>query len=90
MVMILKLFYIILLSQTEERNLRALEEQRALHEKSQQQQQTRDDLAKNIRLKMKRRAKEMQEELALDMQILEKLLTDTRNEALEIAQRKVS
>ena len=90
MVMILKLFYIILLSQTEERNLRALEEQRALHEKSQQQQQTRDDLAKNIRLKMKRKAKEMQEELALDMQILEKLLTDTRNEALEIAQRKVS
>ena len=31
----------------------------------------------------------MQEELALDMQILEKLLTDTRNEALEISQRKV-
>lgn len=73
---------------TEERNLRKLEQERALHEKHLQQQSTRDDLAKNIRLKMKRRAKEMQEELALDMQILEKLLTDTRNEALEISQRK--
>lgn len=35
-------------------------------------------------------AKEKQEELALDMKILEKLLDDTRNEVKEETQRKVS
>ncbi len=67
-----------------------MEEQRAYQEKLAKQEQTRDDIAMNIRLKTRRRAKEMQEELALDMNILEKLLSDSRNEAQEIAQRKVS
>ena len=35
-------------------------------------------------------AKEKQEELALDMKILEKLLDDTRNEVKEETQRKVN
>lgn len=34
-------------------------------------------------------AKEKQEELAMDMKILEKLLDDTRNEVKEETQRKV-
>lgn len=34
-------------------------------------------------------AKEKQEELAVDMKILEKLLEDTRNEVKEESQRKV-
>ncbi|XP_038077706.1 cilia- and flagella-associated protein 53-like [Patiria miniata] len=72
----------------EERELRKMEEQRAQQEKLAKQQQAREDIATNIRLKTKRRAKEMQEELALDMNILEKLLSDSRNEAMEIAQRK--
>jgi len=72
----------------EERELRKMEEERAYQEKLTKQQQAREDIATNIRLKTKRRAKEMQEELALDMNILEKLLSDSRNEAMEIAQRK--
>ena len=77
-------------SQKEERELRKMEEQRAYQEKLAKQQQARENIALNIRLKTRRRAKEMQEELALDMSILEKLLSDSRNEAQEIAQRKVS
>merc|ERR1719244_1449914 len=72
----------------EERELRKMEEERAYQEKLAKQQQAREDIATNIRLKTKRRAKELQEELALDMNILEKLLSDSRNEAMEIAQRK--
>lgn len=67
-----------------------MEEQRAYQEKLAKQEQAREDIAMNIRLKTRRKAKEMQEELALDMNILEKLLSDSRNEAQEIAQRKVS
>ena len=66
-----------------------MEEQRALAEKRVLQQQMRHGLDMNVKLKAKRMAKEVQEELALDMQILEKLLEDSRNEAMEIAQRKV-
>ncbi|XP_071794477.1 cilia- and flagella-associated protein 53-like [Asterias amurensis] len=72
----------------EERELRKMEEQRAYQEKLAKQEQAREDIAMNIRLKTRRKAKEMQEELALDMNILEKLLSDSRNEAQEIAQRK--
>lgn len=39
---------------------------------------------------MKRRAKETQEELALDMKLLEQMLTETSNEAKEDLERKVA
>ncbi|XP_033120667.1 cilia- and flagella-associated protein 53-like [Anneissia japonica] len=73
---------------TEERELRRLEEEEALREKRRRQAETRQVLSTSIKLKMKKKARELQEELALDMKILEKLLEDTRNEALEVAQRK--
>lgn len=72
----------------EEAALRKLEEQRAMAEKRALQQEMRDGLDQNIKLKAKRMAKEVQEELALDMKILEKLLEESRNEAMEITQRK--
>jgi uncharacterized protein YbjQ (UPF0145 family) len=38
---------------------------------------------------MRRKAKEVQEQLAFDMKILEQLLEESRNEAMEQMQRKV-
>ncbi|XP_071845360.1 cilia- and flagella-associated protein 53-like [Apostichopus japonicus] len=72
----------------EESELRKLEEQRALQEKKAQQQAMRDGLDKSLKIRARLKAREIQEELALDMQILEKLLEDSRNEAMEITQRK--
>lgn len=40
-------------------------------------------------LKMKKKAKEEQEELAFDLKMLEQLLEESRNEAMEQMQRKV-
>ena len=45
--------------------------------------------AKSMRLKAQREAKELQEQLAFDMKMLEELLEKSRNEAKEQAQRKV-
>lgn len=39
---------------------------------------------------MKKKAKEEQEELAFDLKMLEQLLEESRNEAMEQIQRKVS
>ena len=44
---------------------------------------------KSIKIKNAKVAREMQEELAFDMKVLQKLLEETHNEALEEAQRKV-
>lgn len=42
-----------------------------------------------MKIKMRRAAQERQEELALDMKILEQLLEESRNEAMEQKQRKM-
>ena len=44
---------------------------------------------RSLRMKMEKTAKEMQEQLAFDLQILEQLLEESRNEAMEEAKRKV-
>ena len=43
----------------------------------------------SLRLKKEKEAKELQEQLAFDMKILEQLLEESRNEAMEQTQRKV-
>ena len=68
-------------SQHEEAALRALEEQRMKEEKRRRQEETKADLDYSLKLKMKKRAKEVQQELALDMKLLEQMLTATTNEA---------
>ncbi|XP_078530921.1 cilia- and flagella-associated protein 53 [Lissotriton helveticus] len=72
----------------EQRRLYKMEEERAQREKLQKQQQTRNMLQSTLRLKMKRLAREQQEELTLDMKILEQLLQDTEDETLGSQQRK--
>ncbi|XP_071952788.1 cilia- and flagella-associated protein 53-like [Antedon mediterranea] len=73
---------------SEERELRKLEEDLAVREKHRSQAETRQDLDTSIKLKMKIKARELQEELAHEMNILENLLQETHNEALEVAQKK--
>jgi len=72
----------------EQVELRKLEEQRAREEKFRKQEETRVNYDRSLRMKMKRTAKEMQEQLAFDLQILEQLLEESRNEAMEDAKRK--
>jgi hypothetical protein len=72
----------------EEERLRLLEEERRQQVKKEEQHETRRMLAASLRLKMRKRAREIQEELALDMKILEDLLEKTRNEAQYQLQRK--
>lgn len=75
--------------QKEETRLRKIEELQALEEKRRRQEGTRRLLDKSLLLKRQKEAREMQEQLAFDMKILEQLLEETRNEAMEMAQRKV-
>lgn len=72
----------------EQNALRAAEEQRKLEEKYRNQKQTREMLDLSLQLKMKKKAKEEQEELAFDLKMLEQLLEESRNEAMEQMQRK--
>ncbi len=80
---------LILCSQKEQAELRKLEERRALEEKRWKQQETREMYDRSLQMKRKKQAKEMQEQLAFDMKILEQLLEETKTEAKEQAQRKV-
>lgn len=68
--------------------MRALEEERRLADKRRKQREMRNTLDYSLKLKLKRQAKEIQEELALDMKILEDLLQATKNEAQETLARK--
>lgn len=72
----------------EQEMLRKIEEQRAWEENVRQQSETRDMLDMSLQLKMKKKAKLEQEQLAFDLKILEQLLEESRNEALEQLQRK--
>ncbi|KAJ8299832.1 hypothetical protein KUTeg_022579 [Tegillarca granosa] len=73
----------------EQAMLRKLEEQRALEEKLRMQDETRRNLDLSLKLKMKKKAKEEQEQLAFDLKMLEQLLEESRNEAMEQLQRKL-
>ena len=80
----------VLIPQREQNALRKLEEQRKYEEKLRNQQETRDMLDLSLKIKMKKKAKAEQEQLAFDLKILEQLLEESRNEAMEQLQRKVS
>lgn len=72
----------------EEARLRNEEEKWLQGEKLRKQKAAKRSREVSIRLKKEKEAKEKQEELAMDMKILEKLLDDTRNEVKEETQRK--
>lgn len=84
--MLIKIFLIWI--QREQAILRQMEEAKAREDKLRQQQETRDILDLSLKLKMKKKAKAEQEQLAFDLKILEQLLEESRNEAMEQIQRK--
>ncbi|KAM3874202.1 cilia- and flagella-associated protein 53 [Diretmus argenteus] len=73
----------------EQREMLRLEEQREQHQKLRGQEARRRQLDRYLRLKMKRLAREQQEELALDMSILQQLLSEEKDEKQEAAQRMI-
>ena len=76
-------------AQKEQAELRRLEEAAALDEKRRRQEEGRMMYDKSLRLKREKEARQLQEQLAFDMKILEQLLEESRNEAMEQQQRKV-
>ena len=75
--------------QRQQAELRKLEEQREAEERHRRQIESKQLYETNLRLKMKKKAREEQEQLAFDMKVLETLLEESANEAAEMAQRKV-
>ncbi|XP_062334749.1 cilia- and flagella-associated protein 53 [Osmerus eperlanus] len=73
----------------EQREVLRLEEQRERSQKLQGQESRRRLLDHSLRLKMKRLAREQQDELALDMSILEQLLAEARDEKQGDVMRKL-
>ncbi len=69
--------------------MRAFEDQKNKEEKRFNQERTRAELDQSLRKKMKRKAREMQEELAMDMKLLQEVLQKTSNEDSERHQRRV-
>jgi len=72
----------------EEKKQREAEERHLLQVKRAQQTEAREHHTNQIKLKARRQAKELQGELAIDMKILEALLTETENEKEEAVKRK--
>ena len=60
-----------------------------LQEKVARQAETRKIHEQSLRLKMKKQAKELQEELDTDMKILEQLMQETRTEEKQERERQV-
>jgi len=73
----------------EEAGLRAYEEEQLISEKKEKQRAARRARDISIKLQNRKEAREKQEELAMDMKILDKILRDTQNKAAEDTNRKV-
>ena len=58
-------------------------------DKRRRQLETKMMLDYSLKLKLKKRAKEVQEELAFDMKLLEQMLTENTNELKEALEHKV-
>lgn len=67
-----------------------LQEQREQQQQQQKRDTRRRDLDESLRLKLKRLAREQQEELELDMSILQHMLRQETDEKLGLAQKKVN
>ena len=69
--------------------MREIEEMKLKEDKRRRQLETKMMLDYSLKLKLKKRAKEVQEELAFDMKLLEQMLTENTNEAKEALEHKV-
>ncbi|XP_055369401.1 cilia- and flagella-associated protein 53 isoform X2 [Betta splendens] len=74
----------------QQQEMQKLQQQRQQQLKLRDQRTRRRELDLGFRLRMKRLAREQQEELELDMSILQQLLGQERDERQEAAQRKVA
>ncbi|XP_064390856.1 cilia- and flagella-associated protein 53-like [Halichondria panicea] len=72
----------------EDAAIRAMEEQQMKEEKRRTQARRKMDIDYSLKLKLKKQAKEAQEELAMDMRLLEQVLTESSNEAMHHLNKK--
>ena len=77
-------------AQLQQQEVQRLQKQREQQQKLEDQQSRRRLLDRGLRLKMKRLAREQQDELQLDMNILQQLLRQDTDERQEAVQRKVN
>ncbi|KAM4634258.1 cilia- and flagella-associated protein 53 [Polymixia lowei] len=73
----------------EQREMLHLQEQREQFQKLQGQETRRRQLDQSLRLKMKRLAREKQDELAMDMSVLQQVLSEEKDEKQDATQRKI-
>jgi len=73
----------------EEASMRSYEEEQLKKEKKEKQQNARRERDISLNLKKQKEARLMQEELAMDMKILDKILRDTENQTSEDKNRKI-
>ncbi|CAL9682492.1 unnamed protein product [Knipowitschia caucasica] len=73
----------------EQREMQRLQDEREKHQRLKAQKTRRRQLDQSYRMKMRRLAKEQQEELAFDMSLIQQVLNQESNEKQESAQRKV-
>lgn len=76
-------------TQRDQMEMLQLESERQQKQKLLDQDKRRKQLDRSLRLKMKRQAREKQEELALDMTILDQLLAEEKDEKQEGVLKKV-
>ena len=62
----------------------------AQEEKRQKQREAKSMYERSLKMKMDKENKELQEQLAFDLKILEQLVEESKNEAREEMQRKVT
>ena len=76
--------------QKEQEALRKMEGAAAVEEKRRRQRENRQCLETSLKIKMRNKAREEQEQLAFDLQMLQQMLEASKCEARELRQRKVS
>ena len=67
-----------------------MEEIKLKEDKKRRQRENKSILDCSLKIKMRNRAREVQEELAFDMKLLEQMLAEHTNETQENLQRKVN
>lgn len=75
--------------QRQQLEMEQLQQRREKQQKLKDQQARKQELDRCLRLKMKRLAREQEEELQVDLSTLKQVLTQHTDEKLEAAQRKV-
>ena len=84
----LKQYLCILLIQKQEAELLEMEKRKEFEDKRRKQQEAREMYSRSLQMKKSEEAREMQQQMAFDMKLLEQLLEESKTEEVEAAHKK--